>query len=409
MRNYCRMQERLTLRIVLLLSVALNLLLAGFWYQALRPPAPPPQPVAVETPQTNRPVIKVAKTNLFVTVQPFAWQQIESPDYRAYIANLRAIGCPDSTIRDIIVADVNQLYAKRKSAEIVSGDHQWWRSEPDLDVLEGSFKKLDALEKERRELLTSLLGPSWESPETVATNLATGVQLTGPVLSNLTTEAKQAIYDITRRSEQRQREYQEAQQKAGKPTDPAELARLRQQTREELAKVLNPEQLEEYLLRYSYNARQLRDSITDVNLTPEQFRALFRARDALETQLQLLAGKDDPASVRQRQELEAQRETILKQSMGPEAYQVYKINKDPLFREARTLAEQAAAPADKVPFLYQIYQASEGEEQNINSDPDLTPEEKEVELVRLKQQMQKSLQELLGDAAWERYQAAKKK
>lgn len=403
------MQERMTLRIVLLLSVALNLVLAGFWRQALRLPAPPPQPVAVAAPRTNRPVIKVEKTNLFVTVQPFAWQQIESPDYRAYIANLRAIGCPDSTIRDIIVADVNQLYAKRKSTEIVSGDHQWWRSEPDLDVLEGSFKKLDALEKERRELLTSLLGPSWESPDTVATNLATGVQLTGPVLSNLTTEAKQAIYDITRRSEQRQREYQEAQQKAGKPTDPSEVARLRQQTREELAKVLTPEQLEEYLLRYSYNAKQLRDTLTDVNLTPEQFRALFRARDALETQLQLLAGKDDPASLRQRQELEAQRETILKQSMGPERFQVYQLNKDPRFREAWTLAEQAGAPADKVPFLYQIYQASEGEEQNINNDPDLTPEEKEVELVRLKQQTQKSLQELLGDAAWERSQAAKKK
>src|SRR5437868_6638046 len=31
----------------------------------------------------------------------FHWSQIESSDYRAYIANLRAIGCPEPTIRDI--------------------------------------------------------------------------------------------------------------------------------------------------------------------------------------------------------------------------------------------------------------------------------------------------------------------
>src|SRR5262245_55092968 len=32
----------------------------------------------------------------------FHWSQIESPDYREYISNLRAIGCPEATIRDII-------------------------------------------------------------------------------------------------------------------------------------------------------------------------------------------------------------------------------------------------------------------------------------------------------------------
>jgi hypothetical protein len=41
----------------------------------------------------------------------FTWRQIESSDYRAYIANIRSIGCPEQTIRDIIVADVHGLYA----------------------------------------------------------------------------------------------------------------------------------------------------------------------------------------------------------------------------------------------------------------------------------------------------------
>jgi hypothetical protein len=44
----------------------------------------------------------------------FRWSQLESPDYRTYIANLEAIGCPKQTICDIITADVDSLYAPKR-------------------------------------------------------------------------------------------------------------------------------------------------------------------------------------------------------------------------------------------------------------------------------------------------------
>ncbi len=34
------------------------------------------------------------------------WSLIESDDYHQYAENLRAIGCPDKTVRDILVADI---------------------------------------------------------------------------------------------------------------------------------------------------------------------------------------------------------------------------------------------------------------------------------------------------------------
>src|SRR5579859_5399631 len=39
-------------------------------------------------------------------IEPFRWAQLESTDYRQYLANLPRIGCPEQTIRDIITADV---------------------------------------------------------------------------------------------------------------------------------------------------------------------------------------------------------------------------------------------------------------------------------------------------------------
>ncbi len=47
--------------------------------------------------------------------QPFHWSQIESTDYRTYVANLRRIGCPEATIRDIIAADVHSLYERQRA------------------------------------------------------------------------------------------------------------------------------------------------------------------------------------------------------------------------------------------------------------------------------------------------------
>jgi hypothetical protein len=46
--------------------------------------------------------------------RPFNWSQVESRDYPTYIANLRSIGCPEQTIRDIITADVDSQYAARR-------------------------------------------------------------------------------------------------------------------------------------------------------------------------------------------------------------------------------------------------------------------------------------------------------
>ena len=38
---------------------------------------------------------------------------IESADFRKYVAHLRGLGCPDDTIRDVIMADVSEMFRGR--------------------------------------------------------------------------------------------------------------------------------------------------------------------------------------------------------------------------------------------------------------------------------------------------------
>src|SRR5262249_23140387 len=147
-------------RVLIWISLGLNVVLAAvlttrFQRQPAHTPAtnadrPPP-------PTTNA----LGKTNTIVRRLNFVWSQIETRDYRAYIATLRSIGCPEPTTRDIIVAEVNEIFAKRRETEVVTVSQQWWRAEPDPEVLAATAAKLKALETERRAMLTGLLGREW--------------------------------------------------------------------------------------------------------------------------------------------------------------------------------------------------------------------------------------------------------
>src|SRR5204862_2392779 len=92
----------------------------------------------------------------------FHGSQVESVDYLAYIANLRSIGCPEATIRDIIVSDVNKLYAPRYAALAGSAPElTWWgRFDKRKPVPAGLAAQLRALNDEKKSLLQHLLGSS---------------------------------------------------------------------------------------------------------------------------------------------------------------------------------------------------------------------------------------------------------
>ena len=138
-----------------------------------------------------------------------------------------------------------------------------------------------------------------------------------------------------------------------KNADPSEIARLRQQTRNELQRVLSPLQLEEFLLRYSQNANDLRadlGSLRFFNANSNEFRAMFRACDALDQQIQLLS-TSDPNQAAQRKALEDQRENALRITLGDQRYEQYTKLHDPAFRDAVAIAEKAGSVR---PVIYEI-------------------------------------------------------
>ena len=371
-------------RLVALISLGVNAVLAVIWLFTARSPS---RNVAQQYAGPETESAGLPRTNIVVRRQFFSWREVESPDYPTYITNLRQIGCPEQTIRDIIIADINALYAMKRATNLVTSEQQWWRSDPDPAVVRASAEKAKVLEDERHSLLTKLLSPSWESGDMASLPRPSrpGVVLDGPVLGAISSESKQAIQDISVRSQERLQTYVDEQQRTGDPLDPVELARLREQTRSELQHVLSPSQLEEFLLRYSQNANNWRTEFGQLryfNATPDEFRAVFRATDTIDQQIQLLADATDANSVTQRKTLEEQRENTLKLALGSKRYEEYQLLQDPVYRDAVAQAQQAGTP-EAVRTIYEINLATASEQNRIQADTNLTASQRSIELKRV--------------------------
>ena len=127
---------------------------------------------AVESPAPHMTTGSEVQTSgsvaLTTKAAPFSWSQIEADDYPTYIRNLRTIGCPEQTIRDIVTADIaasyeakrQELRAARSPSDSPSGGSIPAAGQAELQMA------LTALTGEQNALLNELLPrpkPSFEA------------------------------------------------------------------------------------------------------------------------------------------------------------------------------------------------------------------------------------------------------
>lgn len=99
----------------------------------------------------------------------FQWSQLEAPDFATFVKNLRAIGCPEVTIRDILAGEVNEIYDLKIQALMqqssTAGGHS---SKSHAGTAEQAAR--NQLNEEKTRLLASLLSPAAPLGDAAATH-----------------------------------------------------------------------------------------------------------------------------------------------------------------------------------------------------------------------------------------------
>jgi hypothetical protein len=330
----------------------------------------------------------------------FGWQDLTSDNYLDYITSLRSVGCPEKQVRNIVVSDVNELFDKRRLEHAIKTDSQWWRAETFMGVLPMQNFGNANFDEQRRELLTKILGDGWDDSIKLPSLNGSSVNLTGPVLGALPADAWSTVQEICARSMDRHLAYQTAKMNEGGIPDRIEEAKMRDMTRQDLSKVLTTEQLEEFLLRYSHNSSRLRQDMRGLDLTPDEFRKIFRAIDPLEHQTQLDYGGPEALSQKQREQIEAQRDRAIREALNPPRYTQYLLTKDPLYRQAQTTAMQYGMNGKAVQPLYEMQKNIETKRLQISQNTALTPEQRAQALQSLSIEHQQTLQRLLSNGTY---------
>jgi hypothetical protein len=251
----------------------------------------------------------------FVT-QPFHWRQVESEDYRQYVANLRAIGCPEATVRDIVVADVNGLFSSRARA-LHSGNTNrpaYWKPVAmgfSGTADEAGLAQQQQLAAERRALLAEILGQM--VPE--KTDTPAGFNPFEELLDFLPADKQVVVTEVQQRLKVRQAS-------AMSQGDSAALKSAYGQRDAELGHVLTPEEKFEYDLRTSPTAQFLRMQTGGFEFDEQEFRAVFKLQKEFDDQFGLpRLRSNEPAEVARRNVAQKELDAQIKGTLGEDRYQ----------------------------------------------------------------------------------------
>lgn len=222
---------------------------------------------------------------------------MESADYRKYISNLRALGCPEQTIRDIISADVAQNFAKQRAETIAARDHDfryWATQSPSPEQAAAFAQQKAAVNAQMQTTLSELLGPDAALVDATPYWRASEID---HKLAFLPEGVRQQVEALDLRYQEVNAQIKSLTDWNPLSSDPAELQAILASYAErkaKLAQLLTPEQLKQYDMITSFTGDNLRRRMARFEPTPEEFQIIFDTWRAHDENLAQLRANNQP-------------------------------------------------------------------------------------------------------------------
>lgn len=313
-------------------SIALNAILgailiagrAGSADAAARP-MPAPGAAAVATAPTS----------------PATWDALRSEDLRVERDRLLAEGLTRKQVRIILAAQIHESFAaRRKALEAGQANLPFWKS------AQGDPKSRAALReiaREEQKAIKDLLGPDTES-RTIASLRRQVPEFSGDKIEQLAA--------VTDSYNERRADFY-ATSSGMVPGDREKLAALDRDMRAEIAALLTPAELEDYNLRTSSTANNMRYNLSAFDPSEQEFRAIFQLQSAFDEQY---ATNGAPLTIGAQARNAAQQKLKddIAAALGPDRYAEYQRSSDYSYRQSVQLMSRLGLPADTANQLYSL-------------------------------------------------------
>ena len=402
-------------RLILICSIGLNLaLLAVLAHVFKRTHAPvvsaaPATPTnvmrKVRGPLPLRPVATEPRT---VEVEAaFRWASVESGDYPTYVANLRAIGCPESTVRDILKADVDDLYAGKVRALVDSVNHRFWSIFTDKEagekLINTKHDELKEMSRQKDGLLEKLLGGS--IPEDKEESEAAFLEVRRAQLAFLSPE-KQRQFALV------EQEFVKLRGEAGQGFSNKTLTKEERDAKSNDYKAAFEKARRELLTPAEIAELELRKS-ADGTIYPlekfgteEEMRKLTAMITETTKASPALNPKDPGYNAKlaaQQKETRDQIDQQAREILGAERFDAYQRSKDRRFREIDEVGNRYQLPAETMKEVYEMRLQSEEAVRKVSQNKLLDDDQREESLNAIRVATETSMRQTLGPAAFKTY------
>jgi len=346
---------------------------------AIRPPVATSAPVAPEPASRS------------------VWDEIESADIRQFHANLKAVGCPDKTIRDILLPVIEERYRQRQLEVVRATERSFWQYAS--NNRQRSRARLE-VDKEKVALIQELFGASLdlralqEWHRRYPMGIALGFMQEG--------KPEQVLWVASKYGNL----VQEIQAETGgvlTPDDRLKMQSLLDQARLDLSAILLPFELEELEARATVVgiAMVFRQGLLGIDMNGLEMRALvvsaIRAGNpflrSLVSGTRLLPEEE--------QAIKRQFEQQMQTTLGRERYAEYERLQDQRYQGVALLADKFNVPRKTVNVLYDVFQAGQSEEKKQRDDASLSAQQREAALRQTRQLTEETARRLLGDQVFE--------
>lgn len=342
-------------------------------------------------------------------VDPALWTNLGGEDLPTLVSRLRGAGFPPSVVRAIVAAQVNESFAaRRKALAPPKTDLPFWKvNQP------GDPKTLTALRelgREQSKVMKELLGTPVPSDDPVyAASLRRQY-------GNLPQEKIDQIARV-------KQDYQDLQQQiytaAGfgldtggvisfLPEDRAKLALLQKEQRADIAQILTPQEFEDYELRSSSTANQMRSSLSAFKPNEEEFRAIYKLQRQFDDQYSsqtVMAPGTPAAQDLNRQRMEAQKQLVseIKAALGPERGADYERATDGNFQQINRVVERLELPPSAAVDVWSVQKEVEQKMTAWRNDRTLPPAARTEQLAALAREAEAKVTAALGPRGLEVY------
>jgi hypothetical protein len=297
---------------------------------------------------------------------------------------------------------VNKLYASRSAALYPAPkDVKFWRVE-DREARNEDRERDNQrreLENEKRKLIAELLGVDYEAEMARWSGRPSEDEQRYGFLSPEKQEATKAL-----REKYREMEREIFRNGGMNAENRAKFMALRAEREAELAKLLGPEDFEQYQLRNSYTARNMRDNLSAFQPNEAEFRQIFDLRKAFDDQFGFTRDGSDDAVREERRIAEEKLNQQLLATLGPDRFHDYQISQDERYRDTYDFAQRYNIQPQVAKVVYDVRVAAEEEKRRIQNDANLSANDRNAALKLLADQTRLALQPTLGPTHWQNYQ-----